>query len=210
MGFRQTPKPVKLRVQKPKNTKSAYIYIAEPSQSWISLFYSLCPRQFPIHHIVGYRQSRCLIIMANSVTASAEIEKTLSKEHETHSDPNDSDNDALDRHQTAKDAEKQDNNIQRIESEIVYPSGPKLVLIMASLYLAVFLIALDRTVSSLLTPQSILTWLIDNRYCNPFHNKRLQFFRRCRLVRQCIFTHVMRLSVNVWEVRVFRYFGGSR
>ena len=96
-----------------------------------------------------------------SLTTSA-IEKTISnrsarKEEEADSPLSASSaRGSLDRHKTQQDEqaanEKHDEALQRVESEIVYPTGPTLYLIIVSLYLAVFLIALDRTIIATAIP----------------------------------------------------------
>lgn len=95
-----------------------------------------------------------------SLTTSA-IEKTISnmsrkEEHRDHSSPESSERGSLDRHKTEQDQqgdnEKRDEALQRVESEIVYPTGATLYLVMASLYLGVFLIALDRTIIATAIP----------------------------------------------------------
>ena len=59
---------------------------------------------------------------------------------------------SLERHHTAQDNEKKKIELARTESEFVYPHGVPLFLIVFSLCLAIFLIALDRTIIATAIP----------------------------------------------------------
>ena len=51
-------------------------------------------------------------------------------------------NDGIEKAETHRDNQSKKEDLSRIESEVVYPTGPAVALIMLSLYLAIFLIAL--------------------------------------------------------------------
>lgn len=95
----------------------------------------------------------------------------------------------------------------RSVDDTVYPEGIKLVMILASLYIAVFLMALVSGLLKSINHKAANTSPgSDNHcYCGPANHERLQLLRRRWLVRQLVLAHIMRLSA-VLRTRLYVLF----
>ena len=88
------------------------------------------------------------------------------------------------------------------EDDAEYPSGLKLWLILCSIYLAAFLVALVRTQTELRPPTELLTLTTfagpnHHRNGHPQNHRRIPLPRRHWLVRQCLPHHRLRLHASL-------------
>lgn len=108
------------------------------------------------------------------------------------------------------DVEKKD---EHEEDETQYPSTKIVAIVMLALYLAMYLVALVCCSHVKKTGWSLTTAVGQDHHLDscPYHNRRVQFSGRCRLVRICVSAHGMQLATPVrthlhplpYQVRLF-------